>query len=63
MSASKRMPRTLRFRMKYWKNGKWYFGRLPQVPGVFSQGAPLDELELNIRDVYRLMLEASRNNV
>jgi len=43
--------------MEYWKDGKWYVGRLPQVPGVFSQGATLDELERNIRDAYRLMLE------
>jgi predicted RNase H-like HicB family nuclease len=27
------------------------------VPGAFSQGATLDELEKNIRDAYRLMLE------
>ena len=32
-------------------------GRLPQIPGVFSQGATLEELEANIRDAYRLMLE------
>ena len=43
--------------MEYWKDGKWYVGRLPQVPGAFSQGATLDELEKNIRDAYRLMLE------
>ena len=43
--------------MEYWKDGKWYVGRLPQVPGVFSQGSTLDELEQNIRDAYRLMLE------
>ena len=51
------MSRTLRFRMEYWRDGKWYVGRLLQVPGVFSQGATLDELEENIRDAYRLMLE------
>ena len=51
------MPETLRFRMEYWRDGNWYVGRLPQVPGVFSQGATLDELEDNIRDAYRLMLE------
>jgi len=39
------------------EDGNWYVGRLPQVPGVFSQGATLDELERNIRDAYRLMLE------
>ncbi len=32
-------------------------GRLPQVPGVFSQGATLVALEENIRDAYRMMLE------
>ena len=51
------MTQPLRFRMEYWKDGDWYVGRLPQVPGVFSQGATLDELERNIRDAYRLMLE------
>ena len=51
------MAQPLRFRMEYWKDGDWYVGRLPQVPGVFSQGATLDELERNIRDAYRLMLE------
>ena len=51
------MPQTIRFRMEYWKDGMWYVGRLPQVPGVFSQGATLEELERNIRDAYRLMLE------
>jgi predicted RNase H-like HicB family nuclease len=51
------MSRPLRFRLEYWKDGDWYVGRLPQVPGVFSQGATLEELEENIRDAYRLMLE------
>jgi predicted RNase H-like HicB family nuclease len=44
--------------MEYWKDGKWDVGRLPQVPGVFSQGATLDELAQNIRDAYRLMFES-----
>jgi predicted RNase H-like HicB family nuclease len=43
--------------MEYWKDGEWYVGRLPQIPGVFSQGATLQELEENIQDAYRLMLE------
>ena len=51
------MAQPLRFRMEYWKDGDWYVGRLPQVPGVFSQGTTLEELERNIRDAYRLMLE------
>jgi predicted RNase H-like HicB family nuclease len=51
------MPQAIRFRLEYWKDGDWYVGRLPQIPVVFSQGATLQELEENIRDAYRLMLE------
>lgn len=51
------MSGLLRFRLEYWKDGDWYVGRLPQVPGVFSQGATLEELEENIRDAYRLVSE------
>jgi len=47
----------LRFQLEYWKDGSWFVGRLPQVPGVFSQGGTLGELEENIRDAYRMMLE------
>jgi predicted RNase H-like HicB family nuclease len=43
--------------MEYWKDGAWFVGRLPQVPGVFSQGATLGELENNLRDAYLLMVE------
>jgi predicted RNase H-like HicB family nuclease len=48
---------SLRFQMEYWKDGRWFVGRLPQVPGVFSQGATLAELEENLRDAYRMMLQ------
>jgi predicted RNase H-like HicB family nuclease len=47
---------SLRVRLEYWKDGPWYVGRLPHIPGVFSQGATLAELEDNIRDAYQLML-------
>jgi predicted RNase H-like HicB family nuclease len=50
------MAHSLRLRLEYWKDGDWFVGRLPQVPGVFSQGATLDDLEENIRDAYQLML-------
>lgn len=29
---------------------EWYVGKLKEVPGVFNQGATLDELETNLRD-------------
>jgi predicted RNase H-like HicB family nuclease len=47
----------LRLQLEFWKDGPWLVGRLPQVPGVFSQGATLVELEENIREAYRMMLE------
>jgi len=44
------------FTLEYWMDDGWYVGRLKEVPGVFSQGESLEELEENIRDAYRLML-------
>jgi predicted RNase H-like HicB family nuclease len=48
---------SLRLQLEYWKDGEWLVGRLPQVPGVFSQGGTLEELEDNVRDAYQMMLE------
>lgn len=45
------------FSLEYWMDDKWYVGKLKEVPGVFSQGETLDELESNIRDAYNLMVE------
>lgn len=45
------------FILEYWNENDWYIGRLKGVPGVFSQGKSLDELEENIRDAYRMMIE------
>jgi len=47
-----------RFTLEYWVDEDWYVGRLKEVPGVFSQGETLEELEKNIRDAYALMMEA-----
>ncbi|MEK7398650.1 MAG: type II toxin-antitoxin system HicB family antitoxin [Candidatus Poribacteria bacterium] len=45
------------FTLEYWMDDGWYIGKLKEVPGVFSQGETLEELEENIRDAYSLMLE------
>lgn len=45
------------FTLEYWMDEGWYVGRLKEVPGVFSQGESLSELEENIRDAYQLMRE------
>ena len=49
------MERT--FTLEYWQDDGWYVGRLKEVPGVFSQGETMAELEENIRDAYKMMME------
>ncbi len=45
------------FTLEYWIDDGWYVGKLKEIPGVFSQGKTLDELEDNIRDAYKLIRE------
>jgi len=45
------------FVLEYWQDNGWYVGRLKGLPGVFSQGRTLEELEENIQDAYRLIIE------
>jgi predicted RNase H-like HicB family nuclease len=45
------------FTLEWWRDNEWYVGKLKEVPGIFSQGATLDELEKNIKDAYSLMVE------
>ena len=44
------------FTLEYWLDDG-FAGRLRDVPGVFSQGETLAELEANIQEVYQLMKE------
>lgn len=44
------------FTLEYWQDKGWFVGRLREVPGVFSQGETLTELEANIRDAYELVV-------
>jgi predicted RNase H-like HicB family nuclease len=48
------------FTLEYWLDGQWYVGRLLEVPGVFSQGATLEELQENIVEAYDLMVVRER---
>ena len=48
------------FTLEYWVDDGWYVGKLQHVPGVFSQGTSLQELEENIEEAYRLMMEEER---
>lgn len=44
------------FTLEYWPDAGGFVGRLREVPGVFSQGDTLAELEDNIRDAYSMVL-------
>jgi len=44
------------FTLEYWVDEDWYVGRLREIPGIFSQGESLAELEGNIQEAYQLML-------
>lgn len=50
----------MKFTLNYWLDDGWFVGQLLEVPGVFSQAETLDELLSNIKEVYNLMLEESR---
>jgi predicted RNase H-like HicB family nuclease len=43
--------------LEYWEDEGGFVGRLREVPGVFSQGEALAEVDENIRDAYELGLE------
>lgn len=45
--------------LEYWIDDNWYVGRLKEIPGVFSQGETLKELEENIQDAYALVISES----
>ena len=51
------------FTLEYWIDDGWYVGRLKEVPGVFSQGATIQELEENIQDAYQLMMEEEKGDL
>ena len=50
------------FTLQYWMDDGWYVGKLKEVPGVFSQGVTLHELQENIQDAYDLVLEDSQTD-
>lgn len=53
------MKKNLDFTLEYWIDDSWYVGRIKEIPGVFSQGETLSELEENIRDAYKMIIETS----
>ena len=46
-----------KFTLEYWIDDGWYVGRLLEVPGIFSQGETLEELEENVENAYKMMIK------
>ncbi len=50
------------FRLEYWIEDGWYVGHLKDVPGVFSQGETIEELQKNIKDAYYMMRDSDETD-
>ncbi len=50
------------YTLEYWIDDGWYVGKIKEIPGVFSQGENLDELEENIKDAYSLMMAEEKSD-
>jgi predicted RNase H-like HicB family nuclease len=44
-----------KLKMVYWKNEKFWVGKLLDHPEIMTQGETLEELEENLKDAYILM--------
>jgi predicted RNase H-like HicB family nuclease len=42
------------------KHEKWYIGWVDAVPGAFSQGKTIEEVEENLKEAVQLILESNR---
>ncbi len=51
------MPRTFTAYVEFDPESKLYVGTVPGLPGAHSQGATLDELQRNLREVIALVIE------
>ena len=46
----------MNFTSEYWMDDGWYVGKLKEIPGIFSQGETLKELEENIQEAQSLII-------
>ena len=45
-----------RFTMVYWKEDKFWLGKLLEYPEIMTQGESIEELEENLRDAYKMIV-------
>ena len=48
------MDRTLM--IIYWKGERFWLGKILEHPEIMTQGVTIEELEINIKDAYLLMV-------
>ena len=53
---------TRNYTLEYWKDDGWFVGKIREVPSIFSQGESLEELEENIKDAYKMILEEQQES-
>ena len=54
------MSRTFTAYVEYDPDTRLYVGTVPGLPGAHTQGATLDELQANLREVIELILEEKK---
>lgn len=42
--------------MVYWKGERFWLGKLLEYPDIMTQGETIEELEVNLKDAYRLLV-------
>ncbi len=45
------------------KHDKWYIGWVDAVPGAFSQGKTIEEVEENLKEAVQLILECHQDQI
>lgn len=56
MSNQERYKMGKKLRLIYWKEEKFWLGKLLEHPEIMTQGETLEELIKNIKDAYSLMI-------
>ena len=50
----------VRLTATFFKDGDWWVASVPEIPGVNTQGATLDEARENLLDALLLVVDANR---
>jgi predicted RNase H-like HicB family nuclease len=62
MNLEKTMPQTFVAYIEHDPETRLYVGTVPGLPGAHSQGATLDELQQNLKEVIELILEERQSH-